>query len=420
MKLKTLATALSLSTLCTAPGFTKAMTIPQSQAEQGLSVPVTFDIDLPIQFPGSRIRRVYNSHGMLFNPRYDEGGNLLLLQATATPKDLALLPELGRPLGTVTVELENGTNLFFHLKYSKRPHDTVITVQKPTPPPAAVEQEKLPIRGQVTQSGFTPPFRSPILPRTTSEPILEASSIPNRSQSQNWWLLTEGLKNQSLWASSPNKPAYRVFFTTLKEAKDEGATFERALPLAKRLSGLGDGDLTWLSRALSDIPPANSSTSDAAQASPATPTPSPIASTSTTPPTPSQEASPQAPKQSPPPSARSTNEQLARTDYVIRGTPQQILSRIQIPMSDGSEVSADKLLAIQPRIWTLNRGSYRKSFGYFINALVKSKKPTSKERLEDALNRVKNTLSLNDIQKFAKEFIPESSMEQPLSSSVSK
>jgi hypothetical protein len=281
MKLKTLATALCLSVLCAAPGFTKAISIPQSQAEQGLSVPVTFDIDLPIQFPGSRIRRVYNSHGMLFNPRYDEGGNVLLLQATAAPKDLALLPELGRPLGTVTVELEDGTNLFFHLKYSKKSHDSIITVQKPTPPPAPVEQEKLPIRGQVTQSGFTPPFRSPILPRTTAEPNLEASSIPNpsesRAQSQvDWWLLTEGIKNQSLWASSPNKPAYRVFFTTLKEAKDEGATFERALPLAQRLSGLGDGDLTWLSRALSDLPSANASTPDTAQTSPVTPVPTAV------------------------------------------------------------------------------------------------------------------------------------------------
>ena len=269
MKLKILATALSLSVFCTAPGFTKAITIPQSQAEQGLSVPVTFDIDLPIQFPGSRILRVYNSHGMLFNPRYDEGGSVLLLQATATPKDLALLPELGRPLGTVTVELEDGTNLFFHLKYSKRAHDTIITVQKPAPLPAPVEQEKLPIRGQVTQAGFTPPFRSPILPRTTPEPSLEASSIPNSSQSQaqsqDWWLLTEGLQHQSLWSSSPNKAAYRVFFTTLKEAKEEGSTFERALSLAQRLSGLGDGDLTWLSRALADLSPANSSTPDTAQ-----------------------------------------------------------------------------------------------------------------------------------------------------------
>ena len=155
-----LATTLSFAVLCNAgPSAAKMLHVQQSRAEEGMAVPVTYDTDLSIQVPGNRIKKVWNSHGLLFNPRYDEGGNIVLLQATATPQDRQLLPELGRPLGTVTVELEGGKNLIFHLKYTNRAEDAAITVDKPEPPAPPPMVLQPPMMGRVTQDGLPPHFR---------------------------------------------------------------------------------------------------------------------------------------------------------------------------------------------------------------------------------------------------------------------
>jgi hypothetical protein len=91
---------------------------------------------------------------------------------------------------------------------------------------------------------------------------------------------------------------------------------------------------------------------------------------------------------------------IEATDYVKKGSqgsPRQILSKIQIPLEDGRSVTAEKLLDIQSRIWTLKRGAYRKTFGYFLNALVNSEK-APEARLQEALKRTGNAFTLNDVQ----------------------
>jgi hypothetical protein len=91
---------------------------------------------------------------------------------------------------------------------------------------------------------------------------------------------------------------------------------------------------------------------------------------------------------------------IEATDYVKKGSqgsPRQILSKIQIPLEDGRRVTADKLLDIQSRIWTLKRGAYRKTFGYFLNALVNSEK-APEARLQEALKRTGDAFTLNDVQ----------------------
>jgi hypothetical protein len=95
-----------------------------------------------------------------------------------------------------------------------------------------------------------------------------------------------------------------------------------------------------------------------------------------------------------------SKQPIESTDYVKRGSPRQILAKIQIPLEDGTSVTADKLLDIQSRVWTLKKGAYRKTFGYFLNALVNSDKPPE-ARLEDALKRTGDAFTLNDARWLA-------------------
>lgn len=57
----------------------------------------------------------------------------------------------------------------------------------------------------------------------------------------------------------------------------------------------------------------------------------------------------------------------------VGSSPEAILSTIRIPMEDGSSVSADTLLKVDPNVWKWNRGGYRKKLSKFISALIESK-----------------------------------------------
>jgi len=112
---------------------------------------------------------------------------------------------------------------------------------------------------------------------------------------------------------------------------------------------------------------------------------------------PTPAAPPQVVATSAPPVASPTSAQLAQP---AKATPQQVLSTIPIPMKDGSTVTADKLLAVQQRIWDINKGKYRKTFGSFLNALVNSQEPPE-ARLQEVLKITGQAFTLNDVQWLA-------------------
>jgi hypothetical protein len=561
-----LATTLSFAVLCNAgPSEAKMVAVQQSRAEEGMAVPVTYDTDLSIQVPGNRIKKVWNSHGLLFNPRYDEGGNIVLLQATATPQDRQLLPELGRPLGTVTVELEGGKNLIFHLKYTNKSQDVAITVVKPEPPAPPPEAPPAPpMMGKVTQEGFTPPFQGSILPR--SEPTPRESSpqgeptpnpqdnekLVNNLSSENtdkgkssaeWWILERGMKNPGIWSSGPDAGGYRAFFQMLKQGKDEGKSFEEALSLSQKISGINEGNLRWLSQTLASVPdpikeekptaetkpspkpPEETKKQDAVAVEPQSVAPTAVTQTASRVVSPTEPQSQgQSPTQTIDTQQKVEAERLAaqqkaeaerleaerkeqerlvaqqrerdqiekeqleaqnkekaerlkarlleaqrmeaqrkaeaeqlesqkkaeaerieaerrKTEQVAaqradsqkkadsptasparhpverKGATVAALARYQIP-TDGGTISADKLLAVQGRIWYWNRGMYRKQLGDFIAALANSEETDNERAIQDASNR--SGLLLNEVRylvtkadELAKGNTPDSPKKEP-------
>ncbi len=58
---------------------------------------------------------------------------------------------------------------------------------------------------------------------------------------------------------------------------------------------------------------------------------------------------------------------------MVGSSPEAILSTISILMEDGSSVPADTLLKVDPQVWKLNHGLYRKKLSKFISALVEFK-----------------------------------------------
>lgn len=74
----------------------------------------------------------------------------------------------------------------------------------------------------------------------------------------------------------------------------------------------------------------------------------------------------------------------------VNSSPEAILSTISILMEDGSSVPADTLLKVNPQVWKLNHGLYRKKLSKFISALVEFK--------DVARASKKSGLSLNEIR----------------------
>ncbi len=84
----------------------------------------------------------------------------------------------------------------------------------------------------------------------------------------------------------------------------------------------------------------------------------------------------------------------------VVGSPTEILARFEIPLKEGGAVRADKLLAIQQRVWWWKKGLYRRQLGTFFSVLVTATETDPDRSLERAIQE--SGLSLNDVRYFAK------------------
>ncbi len=244
-----------------APG-SQVFRIPLEQAASGYPVPVTYDLDQVIKFEGDKISDVWASNIRLFKPRFAKGGNLIVLQAVASPEDLKAAPELGRGLGTLTVELNSGQSVVFNLAYSPSPKSQILTVYRtakgsssdvlPSILDEAAARNAPAIRPpslRVSQDGFT----SPLSFKGLEPPSLSPSSVqtPKKDEYQSgYWILEQGMADPEAWSAGPDSTAYRAFFEILKKGKATGAPFDTTLGLAQKLSGVSDNNLIWLVRTL--------------------------------------------------------------------------------------------------------------------------------------------------------------------------
>lgn len=236
--------------------------IPVEQAATGYPVPVTYDLDQVIKFEGDKISDVWASNLRLFKPRFAKGGNLIVLQAVASPEDLKAAPELGRGLGTLTVELNSGQSVVFNLAYSPAPKSQILTVYRTAKGsssdvlPSILDEAAArnapvvkPPSLRVSQDGFT----SPLSFKGLEPPTLSPSSVQTAKKDEyqsGYWILEQGLADPEAWSAGPDSTAYRAFFEILKKGKATGAPFDTTLGLAQKLSGVSNNNLIWLVRTL--------------------------------------------------------------------------------------------------------------------------------------------------------------------------
>ncbi len=81
---------------------------------------------------------------------------------------------------------------------------------------------------------------------------------------------------------------------------------------------------------------------------------------------------------------------LARTKLAALGGPADALARTRIPLKDGGEVGADRLLNVQERVWYWKSGAVRRQLSTLISVLVDT------SNLDQAIRR--SGLSLNEVQ----------------------
>ncbi|WP_287127802.1 hypothetical protein [Candidatus Cyanaurora vandensis] len=187
-----LAPAVLALTLIALPACAKELRIPASQATQGLPLVVTHDFDRIIRFEGDSILDAWLSNPVLFLPRFNKGGAVIVIQSTASPKELRVLPQLGRTLGTLTVEMQSGRVLVFLLQYTPTPPKTpILTLYSPPAPgptlaPAiqayqqrnqeqAQQRTALRPQGVVRQPGFKAPVVQslPASPAPVVAPVMQ-------------------------------------------------------------------------------------------------------------------------------------------------------------------------------------------------------------------------------------------------------
>ncbi|WP_218080895.1 hypothetical protein [Anthocerotibacter panamensis] len=158
--------------------------LPVARAVEGLHLTVTHDFDRIIKFEQDTVADAWISNPVLFLVRFNKGGRVILLQTSASPKELKVLPQLGRTLGTLTVQMRSGQVLVFFLQYTPNPLvQPILTLVAPPQPvpqpiqanlpvlPPAIEAYRrfpsspppVPARGIVTQQGFTSPI---VVPQT--------------------------------------------------------------------------------------------------------------------------------------------------------------------------------------------------------------------------------------------------------------
>jgi hypothetical protein len=288
--------------------------ISLAQAANGYTVKATYNMDVVIRFDGNEhIAYVWGSNNLLFNPRFVTGGKLLVLQSTARPVNMAVLPELGRPAGTLTVVLESGDSVVLNLLYTPQAQDQILEIFRSGI--HGSEQARLPdilsevrqaqaqqsINSQmrinsngsrVTQDGF-------ISPLSGAQPSQSAvgSARPQSAQSglsrSGYSIVDRALAAPGVWQSGPDASAYKAFIQFLQQGRADGAEFEPTLAMAQRMTGVSDSNLVWLVRQLATVeipsvsaPPATLPSTSTSAISP-TPTANNLpTSTSATPSTP--------------------------------------------------------------------------------------------------------------------------------------
>jgi hypothetical protein len=252
------------SALQATPTSSQVMRISTAQASNGYPLQVTYDLDQLIKFQGDRIVNVWGSHNLLFLPRFTQGGSLIVLQATATPDDMKLLSELGRPLGTLTVELESGEAVVFNLSYTPQARNQILTVYRAASLvssrlndsvlPSILSRYQQPVAkpglNRVSQDGFFNPLSAQKITTSLPSSGVNPEGNKNRTDLAGYWLLEQGKKNPQAWQDGPDAGAYRAFFEILERGYVDGASFDLTLQLAQRLSGVSDGNLVWLTRRL--------------------------------------------------------------------------------------------------------------------------------------------------------------------------
>ena len=135
------------------------------QATNGYNLPATYDMDQVIKLENDRIINVWPSNMNLFNPRFSQGGKVIVLSANATPQDLKVLPEIGRELGTLTVELESGNVIVVNLVYSPAPQRKIVTFFLGGDVPGATPLKPLQIQPATTEARLLSPAEAQDLPR---------------------------------------------------------------------------------------------------------------------------------------------------------------------------------------------------------------------------------------------------------------
>jgi hypothetical protein len=283
--------------------------ISLAQAANGYTVKATYNMDVVIRFDGNdHIAYVWGSNNLLFNPRFVTGGKLLVLQSTARPVNMAVLPELGRPAGTLTVVLESGDSVVLNLLYTPQAQDQILEIFRSGG--NGSEQARLPdilsevrqaqaqqsINSQmrinsngsrVTQDGF-------ISPLSGAQPSQSAVSSARQQSAQSglsrsgYLIVDRALAAPGVWQSGPDASAYKAFIQFLQQGRADGAEFELTLAMAQRMTGVSDTNLIWLVRQLASVeipsvsaPPATLPSTSTSAISPTPTANNPPSSTST-------------------------------------------------------------------------------------------------------------------------------------------
>jgi hypothetical protein len=297
--------------------------------------------------------------------------------------------------------------------------------EQPSPIPP---KEDAPKPDPVSQAPVVPTPQAPPSPAiATPPPQPNPPAIPTKPQALapepskkmavdvGYWLLDRGLADPEAWSRGSDSTDYRILFDILRRGKESGAPFVEALAPAQKLSGVNDEELTALTRNLmtrsaSAQPGKNAPAPVSAQppikelnqalksslsaANPATPQPAVDKGSYVLPSAPDEKSS------------------TALTQ--MGGSPTEVLARFEIPLHEGGTIRADKLLAVQQRIWSWKQGAYRKKLGTFISILVTSKETDPDRSLEQAIKQ--SGLSLNDVRYLAKA--SQAGMEEPIGDSM--
>jgi hypothetical protein len=245
-----------------------------AQAANGYTVKATYNMDVVIRFDGNEhIAYVWGSNNLLFNPRFVTGGKLLVLQSTARPINMAVLPELGRPAGTLTVVLESGDSVVLNLLYTPQAQSQIVEiyrfggnstdqarlpdilseVQQAQAQQSANSQMRINSMGsRVTQDGFISPL-SGAQPSQSAVGAVRQQSAQSGTARTGYSIVDWALAAPGVWQSGPDALAYRAFIQFLQQGRADGAEFEPTLAMAQRMTGVSDSNLVWLVRQLATV-----------------------------------------------------------------------------------------------------------------------------------------------------------------------